>query len=284
LIELYSWYTSNGRKVSIALEELGLPYEIHPIDITKGEQKELAFLAVSPNGKIPAIVDQDAGGRTLMESGAILLYLADKIGRLISKDEDQRWRTIEWLMWQMGGIGPFLGQHLHFTHYKPDVSDYGKERYANEARRLYGVLDQRLVDHEYLADDYSIADIATWPWIARHNWQRIDLNEYPHVRRWYVAIAERPAVQRGWRVPENDQEIPMPVMGDELKATFWTNVCFWAESGLSFSWFYSILNGRFREKRSFARRWTDRIKYRGFRTRNLDAQSCECSVLVSKAA
>jgi len=216
LIELYSWYTSNGRKVSIALEELGLPYEIHPIDITRGEQTTIDFMRVSPNGKIPAIVDQDAGGRTLMESGAILLYLADKIGRLISKDEDQRWRTIEWLMWQMGGIGPFLGQHLHFTHYKPDVSDYGKERYANEARRLYGVLDQRLVDHEYLADDYSIADIATWPWIARHNWQRIDLNEYPHVRRWYVAIAERPAVQRGWRVPENDQEIPMPVMGDEL--------------------------------------------------------------------
>ena len=216
LIELYSWYTSNGRKVSIALEELGLPYEIHPIDITRGEQTTIEFMRVSPNGKIPAIVDQDAGGRTLMESGAILLYLADKIGRLISKDEDQRWRTIEWLMWQMGGIGPFLGQHLHFTHYKPDVSDYGKERYANEARRLYGVLDQRLVDHEYLADDYSIADIATWPWIARHNWQRIDLNEYPHVRRWYVAIAERPAVQRGWRVPENDQEIPMPVMGDEL--------------------------------------------------------------------
>jgi GST-like protein len=173
-----------------------------------------ADAAGDPNGKIPAIVDQDAGGRTLMESGAILLYLADKTGRLISKDEDQRWRTIEWLMWQMGGIGPFLGQHLHFTHYKPDASDYGKERYANEARRLYGVLDQRLADREYLADDYSIADIATWPWIARHNWQRIDLNEYPHVRRWYVAIAERPAVQRGWRVPENDQEIPMPVMND----------------------------------------------------------------------
>ncbi len=150
-----------------------------------------------------------------MESGAILLYLADKTRRLISENQDQRWRTIEWLMWQMGGIGPFLGQHLHFTHYNPDASDYAKERYANEARRLYGVLDQRLMDREYLVDEYSIADIATWPWIARHNWQRIDLNDYPHVRRWYVAIAERPAVQRGWRVPENDQEIPMPFMSDE---------------------------------------------------------------------
>ncbi len=126
MIELYSWYTSNGRKVSIALEELGLPYEVHPIDITRGDQTTIEFRRVSPNGKIPAIVDQDTGGRTLMESGAILLYLADKMGRLISKDEDHRWRTIEWLMWQMGGIGPILGQHLHFTHYKPDVSEYAK--------------------------------------------------------------------------------------------------------------------------------------------------------------
>ncbi len=215
MIELYSWYTSNGRKVSIALEELGIPYEVHPIDITRGEQSARQFLGVSPNGKIPAIVDRDVEGRTLMESGAILLYLADKTKRLISENQDQRWQTVEWLMWQMGGIGPFLGQHLHFTHYNPDASDYAKKRYANEARRLYGVLDQRLMDREYLVDEYSIADIATWPWIARHNWQRIDLNEYPHVRRWYVAIAERPAVQRGWRVPENDQEIPMPFMSDE---------------------------------------------------------------------
>ena len=210
MIHLYSWYTSNGRKVSIALEELGIPYEIFPVDITHAEQKGAEFIAISPNGKIPAIVDQGAGGRTLMESGAILLYLAEKADRLIPKDTDGRWRTIEWLMWQVGGIGPFLGQHLHFTHYNAEASDYAQERYAAEARRLYGVLDVRLADHEYLADDYSIADIATWPWIARHNWQRIELSEYPNVRRWYLSIAGRPAVQRGWRVPDNDQVIPMP--------------------------------------------------------------------------
>ena len=209
MIHLYSWYTSNGRKVSIALEELEMPYEIFPVDITRGEQNTAEFLAVSPNGKIPAIVDQGAGGRTLMESGAILLYLAEKADRLIPKNTDGRWKTIEWLMWQMGGIGPFLGQHLHFTHYNPEASGYAKERYATEAHRLYGVLDNRLADHEYLADEYSIADIATWPWIARHNWQQVDLDEYPNVCRWYLAIASRPAVQRGWRVPENDQVIPM---------------------------------------------------------------------------
>lgn len=210
MIELYSWYTSNGRKASIALEELEIPYQVFPVDITRGEQQSADFIAISPNGKIPAIVDRESGGRTLMESGAILLYLAEKADQLISKDENRRWRTIEWLMWQMGGIGPFLGQHLHFTYYKPDASAYAKERYAAEARRLYEVLDHQLADHEYLADDYSIADIATWPWIARHNWQAINLSEYPNVRRWYVSIAERPAVQRGWRIPENEQVIPMP--------------------------------------------------------------------------
>ena len=210
MIDLYSWYTSNGRKVSIALEELELPYEIFPVDLTRGEQKTVEFLAVSPNGKIPAIVDHDAGGRTLMESGAILLYLAEKADRLIPKDPDGRWRTMEWLMWQMGGIGPILGQHLHFTHYNPKASEYAKERYAAEAHRLYGVLDHQLADHEFLADEYSIADIATWPWIARHNWQQVDLCEYPNVRRWYIAMANRPAVQRGWRVPKNDQVIPVP--------------------------------------------------------------------------
>ncbi len=210
VIELYSWFTSNGRKVSIMLEDLGLPYALFPIDITKDEQFTPEFTAISPNNKIPAIVDRDADGRTLMESGAILLYLAEKTGCLLSKEEGARWRTIEWLMWQMGGIGPMLGQHLHFTKYNPDASAYARERYDKEARRLYGVLDQRLTDHEYLVDEYSIADIATWPWIARYDWQEIDLSTYPNVRRWFRAIAQRPSVQRGWRVPENDQVIPMP--------------------------------------------------------------------------
>ena len=208
MIDLHTWNTSNGRKVSIALEELELPYRVFPVDITHGEQKAPEFVAISPNGKIPAIVDRDARNRTLMESGAILLYLAEKTGRLMPKDEDRRWRTVEWLMWQMGGVGPMLGQHLHFTHYQPDASVYAQGRYADEASRLYGVLDRRLADHEYVADEYSIADIAIWPWIARFPWQRIELGDYPHVRRWYQTIAERPAVQRGWRVPENDQVIP----------------------------------------------------------------------------
>ena len=208
MIDLYTWHTSNGRKVSIALEELELPYRVFPVDITRGRQKALEFIAISPNGKIPAIVDRDARDWTLMESGAILLYLAEKAGRLMPKDEDRRWRAIEWLMWQMGGVGPMLGQHLHFSHYQPDASEYAKERYADEARRLYGVLDQRLAEHEYVADEYSIADIAIWPWIARFPWQRIGIDDYPHVRRWYESIANRPAVQRGWRVPENDQLIP----------------------------------------------------------------------------
>ncbi len=210
MIDLYSWHTGNGRKVSIALEELELPYRVHAIDIGQGEQKAPEFLAISPNGKIPAIVDGDADGRTLMESGAILLYLAEKTGRLLPVAEGRRWKAIEWLMWQMGGLGPMLGQHLHFTHYNPEASDYARNRYATEARRLYDVLDRRLGEHEYLADEYSVADIAAWPWVARHPWQQIDLGSYPHVRRWYEAIAARPAVQRGWRVPENDQPIPMP--------------------------------------------------------------------------
>ena len=210
MIDLYSWYTSNGRKISIALEEFEVPYRVRPVDITKGEQKEPAFLAVSPNGKIPAIVDRDAGDRTLMESGAILLYLAEKTSRLLPSEPGQRWRAIEWLMWQMGGVGPMLGQHLHFTHYNPEASDYARERYASEARRLYAVLNDRLAQREYVADEYSIADIAIWPWVARFPWQRIDLGVYPNVRRWYESIAARPAVQRGWRVPANEQDIPLP--------------------------------------------------------------------------
>ena len=210
MIDLYSWHTSNGRKISIALEELGLRYRVIPVDITRGEQKGASFVGVSPNGKIPAIVDHDAGGRTLMESGAILLYLAEKTGRLLPPGAGRRWRAIEWLMWQMGGLGPMLGQHLHFSHYRPGVSDYAAQRYADEARRLYGVLDARLADRAYLADEYSIADVAVWPWVARFPWQGIDLTDFPNVAGWYTSVAQRPAVQRGWRVPANDDPIPVP--------------------------------------------------------------------------
>ena len=209
MIDLYTWTTPNGRKISIALEELGLAYTAHPIDIGKHDQFKPEFLAISPNNKIPAIVDRD-NGFALMESGAILLYLAEKTGKLMPKDLQPRYRVIEWLMWQMGGPGPLLGQVHHFVKYNKDKAPYAEERFLKEAHRLYGVLDRRLAEREYVADDYSIADIAIWPWISRFEWETIDLNQYPNVKRWYVAIANRPAVQRGYHVPKRVNDIPMP--------------------------------------------------------------------------
>ena len=209
MIDLYTWTTPNGRKVSIALEELGLPYKAHPIDINKNEQFAPDFLAISPNNRIPAIIDRD-NNFSLMESGAILLYLAEKTGRLMPKALEPRYRVIEWLMWQMGGIGPFLGQVHHFVKYNPGKAPYAEERYLKEAHRLYGVLDKRLEGREFVADEYSIADIAIWPWISRFEWQTIDLAKYPNVKRWYVAIANRPAVQKGYQVPKHVGPIPMP--------------------------------------------------------------------------
>jgi GSH-dependent disulfide-bond oxidoreductase len=209
MIDLYTWTTPNGRKISIALEELGLPYNVHSIDISKDEQFAPAFLQISPNNRIPAIVDRD-NNMTLMESGAILIYLAEKTGKLMPKDPEGRYRTIEWLMWQMGGIGPMLGQVHHFVKYNRGKAPYAEERYTKEAKRLYGVLDRRLQNNEYMAGDYSIADIATWPWISRFEWQEMDLNEFPNVKRWYLAIASRPAVQKGYQVPKNMGPVPMP--------------------------------------------------------------------------
>ncbi|NIC06631.1 glutathione S-transferase family protein [Billgrantia bachuensis] len=210
MIDLWTWTTPNGRKVSIMLEELGLPYRTHAVDITQGEQHEPSFLAVSPNNKIPAIRDDDTG-TVLMESGAILIYLAEKSDRFLPADPEQRYRTLEWLMWQMGGLGPFLGQAHHFLQFNPGKAPYAEERFHDEAKRLYRVLDTRLADHAYLAgDEYTIADIACWPWVSRYEWQRIDLNEYPNVKRWYVEIAGRPAVQRGYHVPKQVNEIPLP--------------------------------------------------------------------------
>ena len=209
MIDLYTWSTPNGRKVSIMLEEIGLAYEVHAINITKDEQFEPEFLEISPNNKIPAIVDNKSG-LALMESGAILLYLARKAGQFLPASGDEYWRTIEWLMWQMGGAGPMLGQAHHFVHFNPGKSNYAAERYSNEAKRLYEVLDRRLGNNEYLAGgEYTIADVATWPWIARFEWQGVDFNDYPNALRWYRQIAERPAVKRGFVVP-NPADIPMP--------------------------------------------------------------------------
>ena len=207
-IDLYTWATPNGRKVSIMLEELELPYRVFPIDITKGEQLEESFLKLSPNNKIPVIVDHEAGVQ-LMESGAILMYLADKTGKLMSQKSGSYWQEMEWLMFQMGHIGPMLGQTHHFVKFNAGKSPYAEERYSKENRRLYQVLENRLIDRDYIVDDYSIVDIANWPWISRFEFQKMDLNDYPNLKKWYLRIAERPAVQRGYGVPQK-LAIPLP--------------------------------------------------------------------------
>jgi GSH-dependent disulfide-bond oxidoreductase len=204
MIELYTWTTPNGRKVSIMLEETSLPYNVHPVDIGKGEQFRPEFVAINPNSKIPAIVDSDgpAGAPlAIFESGAILIYLAEKTGKLLPRDPVARLLALQWLMFQMGGVGPMFGQAHHFLRAAPEPVPYGIERYTKETRRLYGVLERRLGEAEYLAGDYSIADIATFPWVARHEWHKVELAEFPQVARWYAAIAARPAVARGMRVP-----------------------------------------------------------------------------------
>ena len=209
MIDLYTWTTPNGRKISIALEELGLPYTVHPIDIGKDEQFAPEFLKVNPNNKIPAIVDRDTG-QQLMESGAILIYLADKTGKLLPKEGEARYRVLEWLMWQMGGPGPMFGQAHQYLKYNRGKAPFAEERFQKEINRLYGVLDRRLGEHEFVAESYSIADIALWPWVSRYEWHNADLNQYSNVKRWYTAIAARPAVQRGFDVPKKVQEIPLP--------------------------------------------------------------------------
>jgi GSH-dependent disulfide-bond oxidoreductase len=209
MIELYTWSTPNGLKVSIMLEEVGLPYRVHPIDLGKDEQFQASFLKISPNNKIPAIVDTD-NGLHLMESGAILLYLAEKTGQLWPQEFPAKWRVVEWLMWQMGGPGPFLGQVHHFLKFNPGKAPYAEERYTKEARRLWRVLDRRLGEADYVAGEYSIADIAIWPWIARFGWQPVDFADHPNVKRWYLAIAERPAVERGYDVLKQGRAIPLP--------------------------------------------------------------------------
>ncbi|HUF55872.1 MAG TPA: glutathione S-transferase N-terminal domain-containing protein [Thermohalobaculum sp.] len=208
MIDLYTWTTPNGRKVSIMLEELGVPYEAHGIDIGDDEQFAPEFLKISPNNKIPAIVDRDTGV-SLMESGAIMIYLAEKHGQFLEVGEG-RLRVIEWLMWQMGGLGPMAGQVHHFVRFNPGKAPYAEERYSKENRRLYGVLDNRLEGRDFIAGAYSIADMACWPWISRFEWQQIDLTEFPNLRDWYVRIAERPAVQKGYQVPKKANDIPMP--------------------------------------------------------------------------
>ncbi|MFO0986781.1 MAG: glutathione S-transferase N-terminal domain-containing protein [Alphaproteobacteria bacterium] len=205
MIDLYTWTTPNGRKASIMLEECGLPYAVHPINIGKNvDQFTPQFVKINPNSKIPAIVDSDGPDKrpiAVFESGAILIYLAEKTGKFLPKDPRARYAALQWLMFQMGGVGPMFGQAHHFLRAAPEKVHYAIERYTKETRRLYGVLDGHLKTQDYLAGEYSIADIATYPWVARHEWHLVALTDFPAVKRWYDAVGARPAVQRGMAVP-----------------------------------------------------------------------------------
>jgi GST-like protein len=202
MIELYYWPTPNGHKITLFLEETGTPYTIKPVDISAGEQFDPAFLAFSPNNRMPAIIDRapaDGGDAiSVFESGAILLYLAEKTGKFLPTDVRGRTSVTEWLFWQMGGLGPMAGQNHHFGTYAPEKIPYAIDRYVNETNRLYGVLDRRLTGREFIADDYSIADMACYPWIVPHERQRQNLDDFPNLKRWFRAIAERPATVRAY--------------------------------------------------------------------------------------
>jgi GST-like protein len=200
MIDLYTFTTPNGRKASIMLEEVELPYNAHKIDITKGDQFTPEFVAINPNSKIPAIVDQDTG-ITVFESGAILLYLAKKTGKLLPTNDKEHFQVLSWLMLQMGSVGPMLGQLNHFKKFAPEKIPYAIERYEKETLRLYSVLDKQLADREFICGDYSIADIATYPWIAIYEWQGLTLDSHPNLKRWVETVQQRPAVERGMAVP-----------------------------------------------------------------------------------
>jgi GST-like protein len=207
MIDLYYWTTPNGHKITMFLEEAQVPYAIHPVNIGRGEQFKPEFLAIAPNNRIPSIIDRAPkdGGEpiSVFESGAILLYLAEKTGKFISPDIRKRVATLEWLFWQMGGLGPMAGQANHFRNYAPEKIPYAIDRYTNEANRLYGVLNKRLADHEYVADDYSIADMASYPWIVPYKNQGQDIDQFPHLKRWLAAIGERPATVRAYALAKD---------------------------------------------------------------------------------
>ena len=222
MIDVYYWPTGNGKKVTIMLEEIGLDYRIIPVNIGKGDQHQEEFRAISPNNKMPAIVDHgvEEGPIAMFESGAILLYLAEKTGQLLPPSTRGRFRVIQWLFWQVGGLGPMAGQAHYFLRYAPHKNEEGMTRFRQEVARLYGVMDWQLGGEEYLAGKYSIADIAAWPWVFRHDWQGQDLDDFPNVKRWFEAVAARPAVQRGSVVGKElvDQSVQMP--DEEKKVLF----------------------------------------------------------------
>ena len=223
MIDVYYWPTPNGHKVTIALEETGLDYTIKPVNIGKGEQFDPSFLAFSPNNRMPAIIDHDANGgaQSVFESGAILVYLAEKTGQFMPKDGAGRVAVMEWLMWQMGGFGPMLGQAHHFNFYAPEDVDYAKKRYSAEANRLYGVLDRRLEKTEWVAgDDYTIADIAIFPWSRTYERQGVNIDDYPHVAAWRQKMIMRPAVERGMKIGAELREDLSKIDPNEFKKLF----------------------------------------------------------------
>ena len=222
MIDLFFWPTGNGKKITIMLEEVGLEYHIIPINIGKGDQHTPEFLAISPNNKMPAIIDHDVDGEpiTMFESGAILQYLAEKTGKLLPTDTRGRFKVLQWLFWQVSGLGPIAGQAHYFLKYAPTKNEEGMTRFRNETARLYGVMDRQLGKEEFLAGDYSIADIAAWPWVFRYDWQGQDLEDFPNVKRWFDAVGARPAVARGAEVGADLVDRSVQMSDEEKKLLF----------------------------------------------------------------
>lgn len=221
MIDLYYWPTPNGHKITMFLEETGIPYTVHPVNISKGDQFKPDFLKIAPNNRMPAIVDQapSDGGQpiSIFESGAILMYLANKTDKFLPGDLRKRFEVVEWLMWQMGGLGPMAGQNHHFVQYAPERIPYAMERYVKETNRLYGVLNRRLADREFVAGDYSIADMAAYPWIVPHERQQQKLEDFPHLKRWFEAIRGRPATVRAYAIAKQVNPDNKPTVDEESK-------------------------------------------------------------------
>ena len=225
MIDLYYWPTPNGHKVTMFLEEVGFPYQVKPVNIGKGDQFEPEFLKIAPNNRMPAIVDHDPIGRgepiSVFESGAILVYLAEKTGRFLPSDPRGRYDVLQWLFWQMGGLGPMAGQNHHFARYAPEQIPYAIDRYVKETGRLYGVLDKRLADREFIAGEYSVADMASYPWIVPYENQGQKLEDFPHLHRWFNKIKARPATVRAYEVgPRVNPALGQPMDDDEKKVLF----------------------------------------------------------------
>lgn len=222
MIDVYFWPTGNGKKITIMLEEIGFAYKVIPVNINKGDQSTPEYERLNPNGKMPTIVDHDAPGGpiTIFESGAILQYLAEKSGKLMPTDLHGKYRVLEWVYWQVGGLGPMAGQAHHFLRYAPQKIEYAMHRFHTEVSRLYKVMDKQLGRSEYLAGDYSIADIAAWPWVVRHDWQGQDLNTLPNVKRWFETVGKRPAVERGAAVGKEWTSFSQPMSDSDKKQLF----------------------------------------------------------------